>query len=53
MSQQQTYEIINILNRVKPDILIARMEVWPFRSKAGIPTFYTDDEQFGFGYQGY
>jgi nitrogenase molybdenum-iron protein alpha chain len=50
---KQTYELVNILHRIKPDILIARhggMVVWG--AKLGIATFLMDDEQFGFGYQG-
>jgi nitrogenase molybdenum-iron protein alpha chain len=50
---KQTYELVNILNRVKPDILVARhggMVIWGAR--LGIPTFLMEDEQFGFGYQG-
>jgi nitrogenase molybdenum-iron protein alpha chain len=50
---KQSFEIVNILNRIKPDIMIARhsgMTLWA--AKLGIPTFLTDDEQFGFGYQG-
>lgn len=50
---KQAYELVNILNRVKPDIMIARhggMTVWG--AKLGIPTLLIGDEQFGFGYQG-
>lgn len=50
---KQAYELVNILNRLKPDILIARhggMVIWG--AKLGIPTFLMEDEQFGFGYQG-
>lgn len=50
---KQTFEIVNILNRLDIDILIARhpgIVVWG--AKLGIPTFIMDDEQFAFGYQG-
>lgn len=50
---KQAYELVNILNRVKPDIMIARhggMTVWG--AKLGVPTLLIGDEQFGFGYQG-
>ena len=50
---KQSYEIVNLLNRYRPDILVARhsgMAHWG--GKLGIPSFLVDDEQFGFGYQG-
>ncbi len=50
---KQAYELVNILNRIKPDILIARhggVTLWG--AKLGIPTLLVGDEQFGFGYQG-
>ncbi|AFS79163.1 nitrogenase iron-molybdenum cofactor biosynthesis protein NifE [Gottschalkia acidurici 9a] len=50
---KQAYELVNILNRVRPDIMIARhggMTVWG--AKLGVPTLLIGDEQFGFGYQG-
>jgi nitrogenase molybdenum-iron protein alpha chain len=50
---KQTYELMNILNKAKPDLLVARhtgMVIWA--AKLGIPTFLMDDEQFSFGYQG-
>jgi nitrogenase molybdenum-iron protein alpha chain len=50
---KQAYELVNILNRVKPDIMIARhggMTLWG--AKLGIPTLLIGDEQFSFGYQG-
>jgi nitrogenase molybdenum-iron protein alpha chain len=50
---KQAYELVNILNRVKPDIMIARhggMTMWG--AKLGVPTLLIGDEQFGFGYQG-
>lgn len=50
---KQAYELVNILNRVKPDIMIARhggMTLWG--AKLGVPTLLIGDEHFGFGYQG-
>lgn len=50
---KQAFELVNILNRVRPDIMIARhggMTVWG--AKLGIPTLLIGDEQFSFGYQG-
>jgi len=50
---KQSFEIVNLLNRFRPDILVARhsgMAHWG--GKLGIPSFLVDDEQFGFGYQG-
>lgn len=50
---KQTFELLNILNRLKPDLMIARhggMSLWS--AKLGIPTLLVGDEQFGFGYQG-
>ncbi len=50
---KQAFELVNILHRVKPDLMIARhggMTVWG--AKLGIPSLLIGDEQFGFGYQG-
>jgi len=50
---KQAYELVNILNRVRPDLMVARhggMTLWG--AKLGIPTLLIGDEQFGFGYQG-
>ncbi len=50
---KQAYELVNILNKVRPDIMIARhggMTLWG--AKLGVPTLLIGDEQFGFGYQG-
>lgn len=50
---KQTYELVNILNKLEVDILIARhpgIVVWG--AKLGLPTFIMDDEQYAFGYQG-
>lgn len=50
---KQAFELVNALNNLKPDLLIARhdgMTLWG--AKLGIPTLLVGDEQFGFGYQG-
>jgi len=50
---KQAYELVNILNKVRPDIMIARhggMTMWG--AKLGIPTLLIGDEQLSFGYQG-
>lgn len=50
---KQAYELMNILNRIRPDLVIARhggMTIWG--AKLGIPTLLIGDEQFSFGYQG-
>jgi nitrogenase molybdenum-iron protein alpha chain len=50
---KQIFEVVNILNRIRPDLLIARhceMQIWG--AKLGIPSLVIEDEQFGFGYDG-
>ncbi|SFW36845.1 nitrogenase molybdenum-iron protein alpha chain [Ruminococcus sp. YE71] len=50
---KQIFEIVNVLNKIDVDILIARhpgIVVWG--AKLGLPTFIMDDEQFAFGYKG-
>jgi nitrogenase molybdenum-iron protein alpha chain len=50
---KQPFELVNILNKLKPDLLVARhggMSSWG--PKLGIPTFLMGDEQFGLGYEG-
>lgn len=50
---KQAFELVNLLNRMRPDIMIARhggMTVWG--AKLGIPTLLIGDEQFSFGYDG-
>lgn len=50
---KQAYELVNILNRTRPDLMISRhggMTIWG--AKLGIPTLLVGDEQFSFGYQG-
>ena len=50
---KQSFEIINILNRLKPDVLIARHTGMAIGGvKLGIPSFLIDDEQLSFGYEG-
>ncbi len=53
VSDQQNFEILNILNTHKPDIYIARhpgTTVWAI--KQGIPAFFHADEYKTFGYRG-
>lgn len=50
---KQPFELVNTLNRLKPDVLVVRhpsMAVWGL--KMGIPTLFIGDEHFGLGYQG-
>jgi nitrogenase molybdenum-iron protein alpha chain len=50
---KQEYELVNILSKSKPDILLARhggMTLWG--GKLGIPSLLIGDEHFGMGYKG-
>jgi nitrogenase molybdenum-iron protein alpha chain len=50
---KQEFELVNILNRTKPDILLARhggMTLWG--AKFGIPSLLIGDEHYGMGYEG-
>jgi len=50
---KQEFELVNILNRARPDILLARhggMTLWG--AKLGIPSLLIGDEHFGMGYEG-
>lgn len=50
---KQEFELVNVLNRVRPDILLARhggMTLWG--AKFGIPSLLVGDEHFGMGYEG-
>ncbi|GHU25424.1 nitrogenase [Spirochaetia bacterium] len=50
---KQEFELVNVLHRVRPDILLARhggMTLWG--AKFGIPSLLIGDEHFGMGYQG-
>ena len=50
---KQEFELVNVLNRGKPDILFARhggMTLWG--AKFGIPSLLIGDEHFGMGYEG-
>ena len=50
---KQEFELVNILNRIKPDLLLARhggMTLWG--AKLGIPSLLIGDEHLGMGYQG-
>jgi nitrogenase molybdenum-iron protein alpha chain len=51
---QQVYEFVNLLNRLKPDLYIGRhpgMTVWA--TKLGIPSIMVNDEFSAYGYQGF
>ena len=50
---KQACELVNALNRIKPDFILARhggMTLWG--AKFGIPSLLIGDEQFGIGYKG-
>ncbi len=50
---KQEFELVNALNRLRPDLLLARhggMTLWG--SKLGIPSLLIGDEHFGMGYEG-
>jgi nitrogenase molybdenum-iron protein alpha chain len=50
---KQEFELVNTLNRLRPDILLARhhgMTLWG--AKFGIPSMLNDDEHNGMGYEG-
>lgn len=50
---KQVFELVNVLNRLKPDVLVVRhggLAAWG--TNLGIPTLLVGDEQFGIGYQG-
>jgi len=52
IADQQNFEILNILNRVKPDIYLARhggTTVWAI--KQGVPAIFMADEYMTFGYK--
>lgn len=53
VSDQQSHEILNLLNRLKPDLYIGRhggLVIWP--TKMGIPSIMVNDEYSAFGYDG-
>lgn len=50
---KQEFELVNQLNRIRPDILLARhggMTLWG--AKFGIPSLLIGDEHYGMGYEG-
>ncbi len=50
---KQEFELVNALNRIRPDILLARhggMTLWG--AKFGIPSLLVGDEHYGMGYEG-
>ena len=50
---KQFYELVNLLRKLKPDVVLARHPSLILSSaKLGIPTFFVDDEHLGLGYRG-
>lgn len=50
---KQEFELVNALNRIKPDVLLARhggMTLWG--AKLGIPSLLIGDEHYSMGYEG-
>jgi nitrogenase molybdenum-iron protein alpha chain len=50
---KQEFELVNFLNRLRPDLLIARhggATLWG--AKLGIPSLLMDDEHYSMGYEG-
>jgi nitrogenase molybdenum-iron protein alpha chain len=53
VADQQNFEVINLLNRLKPDLYVTRhggTTVWA--TKLGIPSIMINDEYSAYGYQG-
>jgi nitrogenase molybdenum-iron protein alpha chain len=49
---KQSFELVNQLNRVKPDIFVTRHAGTVWANKLGIPSFTIADEHFSLGYEG-
>jgi len=50
---KQSYEIVNLIRRLKPDVLVVRHPSLVVScAKLGIPTFFVDDEHLALGYRG-
>jgi nitrogenase molybdenum-iron protein alpha chain len=50
---KQEFELVNVLNRLRPDLLLARhggMTLWG--AKLGIPALLVGDEHYAMGYEG-
>ncbi len=50
---KQEFELVNALNKIRPDVLLARhggMTLWG--AKLGIPSLLIGDEHYGMGYEG-
>lgn len=50
---KQEFELVNALNKIRPDLLLARhggMTLWG--AKLGIPSLLIGDEHYGMGYEG-
>ncbi|MBP2032935.1 nitrogenase molybdenum-iron protein alpha chain [Clostridium algifaecis] len=49
---KQSFELVSMLYKYRPDIYIARHTGTIWATKLGIPSFLMGDEHFGIGYQG-
>jgi nitrogenase molybdenum-iron protein alpha chain len=50
---RQEYELVNLLNRLKPDIFVARHGgIVRWGARLGIPALLVEDEHYGMGYEG-
>lgn len=49
---KQSYELVSMLYKYRPDIYIGRHTGTIWATKLGIPSFLSIDEHFGIGYQG-
>lgn len=49
---KQSFELVNLLKKLEPDIYIARHAGTVWATRLGIPSFLMGDEHFGLGYQG-
>jgi nitrogenase molybdenum-iron protein alpha chain len=50
---RQEYELVNILNRLRPDIFVARHGgIVHWGARLGIPALLVEDEHYGMGYEG-
>jgi nitrogenase molybdenum-iron protein alpha chain len=50
---KQEFELVNVLNRINPDILLARhggLTLWG--AKLGVPSLLVEDEHYAMGYEG-
>lgn len=49
---KQSYELVSMLYKYRPDIYIGRHTGTIWATKLGIPSFLSSDEHYGVGYQG-